>query len=158
MNLAKKVALRFTSLGLAKKVAIRFAAELRKDEFDQLMLWIGPKAHKAHRKFPDGKREFDTRTRVFRFNIDPKDYLRYDLDEALGRMRGGETLADVVNPEAYEAMRGVLADMKKRRLKLEMIKVPWRNGGSFIQAVLPKPKRPEEPQNDDPWAKDYGPR
>ncbi len=129
-------------MDLAKKVAFRFARELRKDEFDKLVQWIGPKAHSAHRKFPRGRRVFDTRTRIFLFNIDPADYLRYNIEAAKAKMQQGATLADVVNPEAYAAMRGVLEDMKRRRFKFRMVNVSWADGGSYVEAILPRPQKP----------------
>jgi hypothetical protein len=139
---------------LSLRVAQRYAKSLGEAEFTKLMLWVGPKAHEAHRKFPKGRREFDTRTRVLRFNIAPEDYLRYDIEEAKARMGQGAQLAEVVNPKAYAAMRGVLQALKARQVKFRMINVPWTRGGSYVEAMLPQPKA-QEPQAD-PWQKDYG--
>ena len=45
------------------------ARELSDREFDQLMKWLGPRAHAAHKKYPRGRRYFNTHTRVFSYNF-----------------------------------------------------------------------------------------
>ena len=131
---------------LAQKVALRYARLLAEAEFTKLMKWMGPKALAAHKKFPRGRREFDTRTRVFRFNIAPEDYLTVPVEEAKARMREGEGFLDVVNEEAYHAVMSVLDALRKRRIKFKMVKVPWDRGGSYAEAVLPMPKGQSAPE------------
>jgi hypothetical protein len=133
----------------AQRVAARYAKQIKGAEFGQLMQWLGPKAYAAYRKFPDGMRSFDTNSRVFQFNIDPKDYLNYGINEAKRMMAEGAMLQEVVNPVAYRAMKDVIEALRKRHIRFEMVKVPWTEGGSFIEATFPKPKRPapEEPSD-----------
>lgn len=131
---------------LALKVAQRYARQLNDAEFTKLMKWLGPKAFKAHQKFPNGQRYFDLRTRVFRYNIDPTDYLNYNIEQAKAMMAEGSQLRDVVNPEAYRAMKGVLETLRRRRIKFKMINVSWAAGGSYIEATMPKPEAQPMPE------------
>jgi hypothetical protein len=131
---------------LAQKVALRYAKLLAKAEFAQLIQWLSPKAAAAHKQFPRGRREFDTRTRVLRYNIAPVDYLRVPVEEAKAMMREGDQLMDVVNPKAYRAMKDVLEALRKRRIKFKMVKTPWDHGGSYIEAIMPSPKGQAAPE------------
>jgi hypothetical protein len=123
-----------------ERVIRKYARELSSREFETLMRWLGPKAYTAHKQYPEGRRYFDTRTRVFAFNISPEDYLAYDIDTARRMMDGGAKLRDVVNPRAYAAMRDVIGELKKRNVKFRLEKRAWTKGGSFIVAKLPEPK------------------
>ena len=131
---------------LAQKLALRYAKMLAKAEFDQLMGWLGPKALATHKKFPRGRREFDTNTRDLTFNIAPSDYLRVPVEEAKAMMRAGDQLQDVVNTEAYRAMKDMLETLRKRRIRFKMVKAPWDHGGSYILAELPMPKGQSAPE------------
>ncbi len=131
---------------VAQRVAARYAKEVNYRDFSRLMQWLGPKAYAAHKKFPDGFRFFDTTTREFRFNIDPKDYLSYDIEEAKRMMAEGAMLQEVVNPVAYRAMKDVIEALRKRNIQFNMTKVPWTEGGSYITATFPKPNSSKAPQ------------
>jgi hypothetical protein len=143
---------------IARRVALRYARLLSRKEFDKLMEWFGPKAMAAHRKFPSGHREFDTRTRVMTYNIAPDDYLKVDVDKAKAMMSEGAQLMDVVNPEAYRAMKDVLEALRKRHIKFKMVNVSWAQGGSYIEAVLPKPQAKEPQQQTLPGPGEVDPR
>jgi len=127
-------------MNLASKVAARYAKILSDAEFTKLMKWLGPKALKAHMAFPRGRREFDTDTRDFIFNISPRDYLTVPVADAKRMMRDGTPLRDIVNPKAYAAMKDVLETLRNRRLRFKMVKAPWDHGGSYILAEMPRPK------------------
>jgi hypothetical protein len=132
-------------MDIISRVVARYAKRLNRAEFDKLMQWIGPKAYAVHKDFPRGLRKFDTETRVFKFNIDPEDFLAISIDEAIPLLQEGTPISEIANPKAYRAMKELLGALKKRRIRYKIVKMRWREGGSYIQAELPKPKVPKPP-------------
>src|SRR4051812_33149135 len=109
--------------------------ELNDADFTKLVTWLGPKALRTLRKYPDGQRYFNTETRVFRFNIDPHDYFQITPGEVGVR----EPKIERTIPEAYRAMRDVIEALRARKIHYQIVRVSWAAGGSYIEAILPRP-------------------